>query len=90
MVIVGRASLRSRFGACLRRIQIAERNEAERGQAGEDRLFTRREVKWSALNRTESGRFGSGSRWVFSGRNAAAEKSASDVELKHPSKISYR
>src|ERR1017187_7974617 len=40
--------------ACLRRIQIAERNETERGQAGEGRLFTRSEVEWSGLNRTES------------------------------------
>ena len=31
--------------ACLRRIQIAERNEAERGQAGEGRVVTRKEVK---------------------------------------------
>ena len=41
--------------ACLRRIQMAERNETEREQAGESRLFTRRAVEWSRLNRTESG-----------------------------------
>jgi hypothetical protein len=33
------------FPACLRRIQIAERNEAEREQAGMGRVVTRREVK---------------------------------------------
>src|ERR1035438_1869768 len=43
--------------ACLRRIQMAERNETEREQAGESRLFTRRAVEWSRLNRTESGGF---------------------------------
>ena len=42
--------------ACLRRIQIAERNEAKREQAGGGRLLTRREVECSGLNRTESGR----------------------------------
>ena len=47
--------------ACLRRIQIAERNEAERGQAGVGRVVTRREVEWSGLNRTESGYFPGGS-----------------------------
>jgi len=31
--------------ACLRRIQIAERNEAEREQAGRGRVVTRSEVK---------------------------------------------
>ena len=31
--------------ACLRRIQIAERNEAEREQADRGRVVTRREVK---------------------------------------------
>jgi len=31
--------------ACLRRIQIAERNESEREQAGKGRVVTRREVK---------------------------------------------
>jgi len=33
--------------ACLRRIQIAERNEAEREQAGKGRVVTRKEVKRS-------------------------------------------
>lgn len=41
--------------ACLRRIQIAERNAAKREQAGTGRLLTRCEVKCSGLNRTESG-----------------------------------
>ena len=31
--------------ACLRRIQIAERNETEHGQTGEGRLLTRRAVE---------------------------------------------
>ena len=33
------------FPACLRRIQIAERNETEREQAGAGRVVTRRAVK---------------------------------------------
>src|ERR1035437_1247523 len=44
-IAVCHASLRSRFGDCLRRIQIAERNEAERGQAGDGRMITRRAVE---------------------------------------------
>jgi len=38
-------ALTLRGKACLRRIQIAERTEAERGQAGAGRMITRREVK---------------------------------------------
>jgi hypothetical protein len=33
------------FPACLRRIQIAKRNETERGQAGAGRVAARSEVK---------------------------------------------
>jgi len=44
---------------------MAERNEAERGQAGEGRLFTRSEVEWSGLNRTESGHNEQGSQRHF-------------------------
>ena len=42
---LGVAKSRALPPACLRRIQIAERNEAERGQAAEGRVVTRREVK---------------------------------------------
>ena len=47
---------RAKGKACLRRIQIAARNEAQHEQAGESRVFTRKAVEWSGLNRTESGR----------------------------------
>jgi hypothetical protein len=43
------------FPACLRRIQMAERNEAKHEKADAGRMVTRREVKCSGLNRTESG-----------------------------------
>jgi hypothetical protein len=45
MRAVFRARVTERGKACLRRIQIAERNEAEREQAGRGRVVTRREVK---------------------------------------------
>jgi hypothetical protein len=38
-------ALMLRGQACLRRIQIAERNEAERGQAGGGRVVARRAVE---------------------------------------------
>lgn len=54
---LGRGKAFAPFPACLRRIQIAEWNEAQHEQAGESCMITRREVKCSGLNRTESGNF---------------------------------
>ena len=45
MRAVFRARVTERGKACLRRIQIVERNETEREQAGMGRVGTRRAVK---------------------------------------------
>ena len=44
---------RAKGKACLRRIQIAARNELEHEQAGAGRLLARRGVECGGLNRTE-------------------------------------
>ena len=50
-----RASTASIIGACLRRLQVAERHGAKQRASGAVRWRLRREVKWSELKRTESG-----------------------------------
>ena len=50
-----RASTASIIGACLRRLQAAERHGAKQRASGAVRWRLRREVKWSELKRTESG-----------------------------------